>query len=170
MFHKYRYGRWRLTPSDGTELFYTIAHYDIEGYDSDDEYETFPERADYDEHDHQIIPPSTALSSDRRFILTSYVPSPKQLLGKKGFATCDADVVISLSPREGDTLLLSSKTLKDSHPIFQAGLTGDWAVNKTATAEGEGEDARLKYRYELELNKYGDAVLVGKVSPTISTY
>jgi len=45
----------------------------------------------------------------------------------------NADVLVSLSSREEDTMTLSSEMLRHSLHIFAAGLSGGFAANKMLT-------------------------------------
>lgn len=83
-------------------------------------------------------------------------------LGRKGFATTDADVAISLSPRQEDTIMLSSALLSASHPMFAVGLSGRWGGAKLLM-DRPSDGSTFAYRYELEMTSDGVAVLVAKV-------
>ncbi|KAK5126957.1 hypothetical protein LTR85_008315 [Meristemomyces frigidus] len=114
-----------LKPEDGTAPFYQYFMDDVELYDSDDEYMSTVDGDEWDTSGNQLVPPSSALSSDRRFIWMDYSLEPKTALGLRGFAVNGADTLISLSPAEEDTLFLPSRLLRQSHPMFEAASVED---------------------------------------------
>ena len=178
----------QLKPRDGTAPFYADATHEPGGWDDDDKFVTSPGLDEFDGNGDQVIPPTRLIqpgthfrghpgafrSEDKRFMLVSHAPEAPPTLArrgivvekrKRGVVLEHADVLISLSPEEEDSLLLPSKLLAACHPFFRAAFASCWAkreLDQDAPAIGKG----IKYLYELELQDGGEAILVAKSKPT----
>jgi hypothetical protein len=97
-------------------------------------------------------------------VLQSYEPSvvDKQ---NRDVKVENADTILSLSPEDGDYILIRKYILCKSNRFFEAGFRDLWSSNKLDT-EVDVDDCTIKYRYELEFHDDGTTSLNGKSSAT----